>query len=113
MHAHARPSLRRGDASGNRHGSHIIAEHPALGQYRLACDERPDLLFTENETNIVRLEVSELTGLGAAEMVRRAAQQGVLMNATGKRTLRAVTHLEVSAAQIERALEAAADVLTG
>ncbi|HEX9438800.1 MAG TPA: hypothetical protein VF909_03915, partial [Roseiflexaceae bacterium] len=54
-HASARPSLRRGDASGNRHGSQVIAEHSELGQYTLACEAAPDLLFTENETNAVRL----------------------------------------------------------
>jgi hypothetical protein len=33
----------------------IEASHPELGQYVLACDGEPDLLFTENETNTERL----------------------------------------------------------
>jgi hypothetical protein len=33
----------------------VRAEHPTLGEYWLACDDRPDLLFTENETNFQRL----------------------------------------------------------
>lgn len=60
------------------------------------------LSLAEVETNIVRVE---LTQLDASEVVRRAAQQGVLMNATGKRTLRAVTHLDVSEAEVKRAAE--------
>ncbi|MFL5806462.1 MAG: MGH1-like glycoside hydrolase domain-containing protein, partial [Roseiflexaceae bacterium] len=60
--AQARPTLRR---AGN---SSISAEHASLGRYALACDSAlyggpsvaasaaaPDLLFTENETNIARL----------------------------------------------------------
>src|SRR5262249_18281680 len=45
----------RGDTSGNGQGSQVIAEHASLGRYILACDETPDLLFTENETNVQRL----------------------------------------------------------
>jgi len=33
----------------------IRASHPELGEYRLYCDEDPELLFTENETNAQRL----------------------------------------------------------
>ena len=33
----------------------IEASHPELGNYVLACDGDPDLLFTENETNTERL----------------------------------------------------------
>jgi hypothetical protein len=51
----ARPMLRRSDTSGNGYGSQIIAEHASLGRYILACDETPDLLFTENEINVERL----------------------------------------------------------
>ncbi len=53
--AEARPVLRRGDVGGNGHGSRIVVEHPTLGRYVLACDALPELLFTENETNLTRL----------------------------------------------------------
>ncbi len=57
------------------------------------------------ETNIVFFE---LTGrLDAAAFVERLLERGVRMGAMGPRTVRAVTHLDVSAAQIERTLEAA------
>ncbi len=49
------PSLRRPDASANGHGRVVIAEHAELGRYMLTCDGMPDLLFTENDTNVQRL----------------------------------------------------------
>src|SRR4029079_17192908 len=33
----------------------IEAEHASLGRYQLAADGAPELLFTENETNVHRL----------------------------------------------------------
>jgi hypothetical protein len=33
----------------------IVAMHPKLGEYALQCDDAPELLFTENETNVKRL----------------------------------------------------------
>ncbi|HEX5690249.1 MAG TPA: hypothetical protein VFX76_09620, partial [Roseiflexaceae bacterium] len=50
QHEHfGRPVLRRADSST------VVAEHAQLGRYTLACDGAPQLLFTENETNIQRL----------------------------------------------------------
>jgi hypothetical protein len=46
------PRLRRADLAG---GVGIVAEHPELGRYVLACEGAPSLLFTENETNAERL----------------------------------------------------------
>ena len=57
------------------------------------------------ETNIV---IFELTGsLDAATVVARLLEHGVRMGALGPRTVRAVTHLDVDASGIERALVAA------
>jgi hypothetical protein len=33
----------------------VLASHPKLGNYALACDGNPELLFTENESNAARL----------------------------------------------------------
>ncbi len=43
-----KPSLRE-------EGGAIRASHPELGEMTLSCDGSPDLLFTENETNVFRL----------------------------------------------------------
>ena len=62
------------------------------------------------ETNIV---IFELRGaLDADAAVAALLARGVRMGAMGPRTVRAVTHLDVSAAQVERALEAARAVFT-
>lgn len=58
------------------------------------------------ETNIV---IFELNGpLDATQAVATLLARGVRMGAMGPRTVRAVTDLDVSPPQIERALEAAA-----
>ena len=36
-------------------GGAIVASHPELGDYTLSCDGAPELLFTENESNLQRL----------------------------------------------------------
>jgi threonine aldolase len=61
------------------------------------------------ETNIV---IFDLKGpMDAAQAVAMLLSRGVRMGAMGLRTVRAVTHLDVSAEQIERALEVAAYTL--
>jgi threonine aldolase len=63
------------------------------------------------ETNIV---LFDLTGeLDAASFVERLLAHGVRMGAMGPRTVRAVTHLDVSSDQTDRAIQAARSVLTG
>ena len=58
------------------------------------------------ETNIV---IFELNGaVDAKQLLAALLARGVRMGAMGPRTVRAVTHLDVSPPQIERALEAAA-----
>ena len=52
------------------------------------------------ETNIVVAERPD-----AAEVVVRAREAGVLVATVGPTTLRAVTHLDVTAADVERAAE--------
>ena len=61
------------------------------------------------ETNIVFFD---LTGsVDATTLVERLLERGVRMGAMGARTVRAVTHLDVSASGIERAIEAARAIL--
>jgi threonine aldolase len=63
------------------------------------------------ETNIVFFE---LTGdLTAPVVVERLLARGIRMGALGERTIRAVTHLDVDASGIDRALAAARDVFSG
>ena len=63
----------------------------------------------EVETNLVFFD---LTGpLDAAALVERLLARGIRMGAMGPRTVRAVTHLDVDAAGVDRALEAARQIL--
>ncbi len=61
-------------------------------------------------TNIVYFDITK-PGLGASELVRRLDREGVRMLPTGARTLRAVTHYEVTAAGIDHALAMLAKLL--
>jgi threonine aldolase len=63
------------------------------------------------ETNLVFFELAG--DLDAPTVVERLLARGVRMGAMSARTIRAVTHLDVSAAQVERALDAARSVLGG
>jgi threonine aldolase len=63
------------------------------------------------ETNIVLFDVAN--GGRASDFVARAAEHGVLLNATGPSRVRAVTHQDVDRAQVERAIEALAHAACG
>lgn len=73
----------------------------ALAQ-ALAAHPRVRLDLATVQSNIV---VFQLVDGEAADFVARARAQGVLLNAFAARTVRAVTHLDVSAAQVARAAE--------
>jgi threonine aldolase len=68
-----------------------------------------DLAPATVETNLVFFDLKGQ--LDAATLVERLLAHGVRMGALGPRTVRAVTHLDVSAEQIERTLQAARAVL--
>jgi threonine aldolase len=82
-----------------------LAEDHALAQ-KLASGlaQLPGLALdlARVETNIVNIEV---TALPARELSRRLAAAGVLVNATSDTRLRAVTHRDVTAGDIDLALE--------
>ena len=59
------------------------------------------------QTNIVLFQVQ-----GSADaLCRRAADQGVLLSAMGARSVRAVTHLDVSFDEVKNAAGLVADLL--
>ena len=63
------------------------------------------------QTNIVVFHLPAAMPLDASALSARAREQGVLVNAFGPRTVRAVTHLDVSRAQCERAADVLAALL--
>jgi threonine aldolase len=62
------------------------------------------------ETNIVMIDLVREQDTSAA-VIPRLARAGVLVAPSGPRRLRAVTHLDVSRGDVERAAEIAAEVL--
>jgi threonine aldolase len=65
---------------------------------------------TEVETNILYFDVSPAEKT-AQEVVLACRQKGVLLHATGKTRIRCVTHLDVSFADIDDALQVIAEVM--
>jgi threonine aldolase len=62
------------------------------------------------QTNIVVFGL-ESPAMDAGALVAAAAARGILVNALSPRTVRSVTHLDVSAAQVDRAARALVDIL--
>src|SRR5947208_2506827 len=67
-------------------GSEVVAIHPQLATMRLICDDAPELLFCENESNSRRLWGSDAQGYfkdGINDFVVRARADAVNPEATG------------------------------
>jgi threonine aldolase len=101
-------------------GLHALDHHLArLGEdhdnarrlaQQLAGHPKIDLDLATVRTNIVVFHLPP-GAPDAAAVVERARAAGVLLLAFGPRTLRAVTHLDVSAAQCERAAQVLVDII--
>ena len=102
-------------------GVHALEHHVD----RLAEDHRQARRFAEGvagipglgialdsvESNIVYFDVEEGIGRSAKEISASLAERGVSIGALGPRLLRAVTHLDVGAAEVDAALETLREVL--
>jgi threonine aldolase len=89
------------------HVKRLAEDHANARRLAAGLAELPGVVLdpASVETNIV---IFELRGaLGAEAAVAALLAQGVRMGAMGPRTVRAVTHLDVGAEQIERVLKAA------
>jgi threonine aldolase len=118
--ARARVWRKRMGAGMRQVGVLAAAGHYALDHHvrRLADDHRrakhlaealavvlPSAIDPEvTRTNIVVLDLRQ-AGIPAAPLAKEAAAEGVLVSALGTYALRAVTHLDVDDAAVERAIE--------
>ena len=95
----------------DHHGGQLKTDHAnaALLAQRLAASRRIELDLVTVQTNIVVFRVAE-RGPDAATVVTRARERGVLLFAFGPRTLRAVTHLDVTRQQCEQAGDVLAEI---
>jgi threonine aldolase len=100
LHALDHHLARLGDDHGNaRRLAQRLAGHPKI-----------DLDLATVQTNIVVFHL-RAGAPDAAAVVERAREAGVLLLAFGPRTLRAVTHLDVTTAQCERAAQVLVDII--
>lgn len=88
----------------DHHLARLAHDHEHARLLGEACGVDP----AEVETNIVAFDHPD-----AAAVVARARDQGVLISAVGPRTVRLVTHLDVSRTDAERAAQILAKVLSG
>jgi threonine aldolase len=90
----------------DHHVERLAEDHENAKKLALGLAEMPGIQLEPEmvETNIVMFEVVA-TDLGADGLVERLAAEGVLMIPFGPTTVRAVTHLNVSTADIDKALE--------
>jgi threonine aldolase len=80
---------------------HVNAQRLAAGIREI---DQLQLCSETIDTNMVFFRVSERWG-PAAQFSAALQQRGLLMNATGPTTIRAVTHLDVTAGDVDRAIE--------
>ncbi len=85
--------------------------HARLFAERLAAGAAVQLDLATVQTNIVVFHLPEALPIDAPTLSARARDLGVLVNAFGPRTVRAVTHLDVTRAQCERAADVLAALL--
>jgi threonine aldolase len=85
-------------------------EHARLLAEALAGSPAVMLDLGSVQTNIIVFHLRP-NAMDAATLVARARERGVMLNAFATRTVRAVTHLDVSRAQVERAAAILRDLL--
>jgi threonine aldolase len=90
--------------------SRLAEDHDNARLLAERLSDCPTVRPSAPESNIVMLELVR-EGDTAERVVPRLAQAGVLVVPFGRRRLRAVTHLDVSRADVERAAQLIAGVL--
>jgi threonine aldolase len=80
----------------------LSLDHDAARELSRRLGALPGVRVVPPETNIVSIS---LEGSSASRVTEAARARGVLLNATGPDTLRAVTHLDVSFEDVQRAGE--------
>lgn len=98
----------------DHHVERLAEDHANARRLAVGLAELPGIVIDPAlvETNIVFFELDR-PGLSAEAFDAGLRRQGVRMGAVGPRQVRAVTHLDVDRAAIDRALQAAARVLRG
>ena len=90
----------------------LAADHANAKLFAQRLVDHPRVQPTLPDTNIVMLDLME-PGQTAEQVLPRLAEAGVLLVPFGPTRLRAVTHLDVSRDEVERAAEVVAEVMGG
>ena len=93
-----------------RQRARLSLDHEAARELGRILAGLPGVAIVPPETNIVAITLEDRH---AAGVVARARALGVLLNATGEHTLRAVTHLGVDLEQVKDAAQRLAEAITG
>jgi threonine aldolase len=80
---------------------------------QLAAAAPVQLDLASVQTNIIVFHLPASVAIDAPTLTARARERGVLLNAFGPRTVRAVTHLDVTGAQCAQAAQVLAALLNG
>ena len=93
----------------------LAEDHANARQLALRLAESPVLVTDAErvETNIVVFDLADGAAMDAPSFVAASRQRGVLLNAVGTRTVRAVTHLDVDADACRRAADLMLEVAGG
>ena len=94
------------------HRTRLVEDHANARRIATVLAENPrvDLDLSSVQTNIIVFRLRD-GAPDAAMAVERARERGILLFPFGARTLRAVTHLDVSAGQCERAAAILRDII--
>jgi threonine aldolase len=94
----------------DHHVDRLAEDHANARRFAEAIADLPGVLVDPSavDTNIVLFELSGPLDADAA--VARFAERGIRFSSVGSRTLRAVTHLDVDRAGIDRAIAAAREL---
>lgn len=95
-----------------QHRDRLAEDHENAARLARGLSELDNVAIDRSsvQTNIV---VFDVLSMSAADCVSRAAEVGVRLNAIGPQRLRAVTHLDVTRADVDAALERLARLLRG
>ena len=96
----------------DHHRARLVEDHANAQRIarRLSESQRIDIDLATVQTNIIVFRLRE-GAPDAATVVERARERGVLLFPFGARTLRAVTHLDVTAEQCDRAAQVLSDII--
>jgi len=98
----------------DHHVERLAEDHANAKRLAMALAEMPGVRIDPSQvvTNILYFDVDPSFGT-ARDLSQRLRAEGVWMNATGPQRIRAVTHLDVDAAAIDRAIGVLRRVLAG